>query len=189
MVLLQKRAHLLLKPTLMVVRLLPVDVTHQSPNLCWPNGKQTIPTLPRKIRNALLFHPNGRTCLDLGNNLRGRSRRGQSQRKMNVIRNAAHAKTLAIQSTRQSGNVSMKPCKNIVMDQWCPMFRTKNDVNQIETQRLCHRTDYMSPVQPSCSCHSASPEQPGSTSTKPQSLRPNNIPSQTESLGLHSPQP
>jgi hypothetical protein len=149
MVLLQKRTHLLLEPTLAVVRLLPVDVTHQRPKIGRANGKQSIPALPREIADTPLLHPCRRSGFHLGHNPRRASRRGQSQRNVNVVGNAAHAKTLALQLACCPGKISMKVCKDLVMDQRCPMFRTKNDVNQIETQRLCHRRNYMSGFQPS----------------------------------------
>ena len=149
MVLLEKRAHLVLKTPFDVVRLLPIDVMHQRNHVRRADGKQTVSTLPREFLNTLLFHPYGRASLNLRYDFGGRPRRRQPHRKMNVVGNSAHSKTLAIQFARSSGEICMKIWNNVIVDQRSPMFCAEDDMHQIEAQRLRHLTDYMSGLQPS----------------------------------------
>jgi len=149
MILLEKRAHLVLETPLGVVRPLPIDITHQCPDVRRTHGKQRIPALPREIPNALLLHPNGRPRFDLGHDLCRRSGRRQPHRKMNVVGNASHAKTFAIQFARDASKIRMKAGTDIVIDRRQPVFRAEHNMHQVETQRLRHGGDYMSCLQPS----------------------------------------
>jgi len=155
MILLEKRAHLVLETPLAMVRLLPVDITLQRAQIRRSDGKQTIPALPRKLPHPLLLHPDGRRRLDLRHELRGRSRRCQPHRKMNVIGNTAHAKALAIQYARRSREIGMKRGTDFLVDQRRAMFRAEDDMHQVEAQRLRHGTDYMPGLQPSPSSANA----------------------------------
>jgi len=148
MILLEKRAHLVLETTLLVVRLLPVDVTHQRADISRTDGKQGIPALPREIPNPLLFHPQRRSRLHLRHNLCRRFCRPQPNRKMNVVRNSTHAETLAIQFAGCTREIRVKTGKNAVVDQRRTIFRAEDDMHQVEAQRLRHRTNYMSGLQP-----------------------------------------
>jgi hypothetical protein len=149
MIFLEKRAHLVLEIPLPVVRLLSVDVTQESANIRGTNGKQSVPALPRKLTNSVLFHPNGRSGLDLGHNPRGYFCSTQPHRKMNVIGNPAHPEAFAIQLARHTGKICMKTSANIIVDKRRTMFRAENDMHQVEAQRLRHCTNYMSGLQPS----------------------------------------
>ena len=97
MVLLKKRAHLVLKTSLAVVRFLPFDVLEQRAQICWTDGKQTIPTLPRETGNTLLLHPYGRSRLDLRHHLRRRLCGRQLHRQMNMVGHPADTETIAPQ--------------------------------------------------------------------------------------------
>ena len=149
MILLEKRAHLVLETTLGVVRLLSVDVTQKHANIRRADGEQSVSALPREIANPLLFHPNGRPGLDLRHDLRRRSRRRQSYRKMNMVGNAAHPKTLAIQFARDAREICMKVGTDIIVDQRKPVLRAEDKMHQVEAQRLRHGTNYMPGLQPS----------------------------------------
>jgi hypothetical protein len=149
MILLKKRAHLTLKISLEMVRLLLVDVMNQRAQRRRTYREQPIPALPREIRNSLLLHPNGRTSLDFRHNLSGRSRRGQSHREMNVIGDPTHPKAFAIQLARSPRKVSVKSGSNLVIDQGSMLFRREDNMHQVEAQRLWHGDDFMSGLQPS----------------------------------------
>lgn len=149
MVLVEKRAHLILEVSLAMVRLLPVDISNQRTKIGRADGKQTVPALPRKSADTLLFHPGGRAGFDLGDNLGRRSCRGQSHRKMNVVSDASCSETLAIQFARGSRKIHVKSRQNVIIDQRDAIFGTEDDMNQVEAQRLRHCCDYMSGLQPS----------------------------------------
>jgi hypothetical protein len=149
MILIEKRAHLVLETPFDVVRLLRVDVVDQRADIRRADGKQTVSTLPRELGYPLLFHPYRRSGFHLGYEFRCRSRRRQSDRKMNVVGNSTHSKALTIQFARGSGEIRMKIRNHVIVDERSPMFRAENDMHQIEAQRLRHGSDYMSGLQPS----------------------------------------
>ena len=68
---------------------------------------------------------------------------------MNMVGNAAHPKTLAIQFTRRTREICMKCRGNILSDQRSTLFGAEHDMHQIETQRLRHGWNYMLGLQPS----------------------------------------
>ena len=149
MILLEKRAHLLPKIPLAVVRLLPVDVTQESVNVRWTNGKQRVSALPCKVPDTLFFHPCGGSRFDLRHDFRRRLCRPEPHREMHMIGNSAYSETLAIQFAGRSGQICVEGGKNAVVDQWSTMFRAEDDMHQVEAQRLRHRGNYMSGLQPS----------------------------------------
>jgi hypothetical protein len=131
-----------------MVRLLLVDVTEQRADIRWANRKQTIATLPREVINPLLLHPNGGARFDLRNNLGRRSRRRQSQRKMDVVGNSTDPEAFAIQLACGPRKIGMQCRFDSIVDQRGTMFRAEDDMHQIETQGLRHGSDYMSGLQP-----------------------------------------
>ena len=149
MILLEKRAHLVLETPLAVVRLLPVDVLQKSPDIGRADGKQRVSTLPRELRDPLLLHPDGRPGLDLGYDPRCRFCRPQPHRKMNMIGNSTHPETLAVQFARCTSQICVKSGANFVVDKRSTLFRAEDDMHQVEAQSLRHRGDYMSGLQPS----------------------------------------
>ena len=148
MILLEKRAHLILKTPFPMVHRLRVDVFRQRANVRRTDGKQTITALPRKVSHPLLFPPRGRYCLDLRNEFCGCSCRCQSHRKMNVVGNPTRAETFAIQLARCPRDIRMKCRADIIVDKRSPMFRAENNMHQVEAQRLRHARDYMPGLQP-----------------------------------------
>jgi hypothetical protein len=144
MILLKKRAHFVLKTPLAVVRLLLVDITNQCANIRRPNGKQSIPTLPCEPGNTLVLHPRRRSRLDLRNNFRRRPRRSQPHREMNMIGYATHTETFAIQLPRRPRQIRMQRRLDTLANQRRAILRAENNMNQIETQRLRHGTDFIS---------------------------------------------
>ena len=149
MILRIKRAHLVLKTTLGVMRLLSIDVIHQCVQIRRTGRKQSIPALPRECRDTPLLHPCRRSRLDLRNNFGGPSRRRQPQSQMHMIGDTADTKTFTTQLSRRAGKVCMKIVEDGLIDQGQSALRTENDMHQVEAQRLRHGADYMSGFQPS----------------------------------------
>jgi len=149
MILLPKPAHLVLKAPLGVVLPLAFNVSHQRAQICGPHGEQSIPALPRESGDTLLLHPNRRSCLDLRYHLCRGSRRRKPQGQMHMVLNASHSKTLAIKPARRAGQISMKGRANLVADQRLPLFRTEDNMDQVQAQRLCHDSLDVSGFQPS----------------------------------------
>jgi hypothetical protein len=168
MILRIERAHLLLKPSLAVVRPLIVDVLNKNPEVGWAHGKQPIPPLPCKIENTLLLHPDGRSSLNLRNNLRRRLRRRQPNRKMNMVRNAACPDALATQLPHGTRKIGMKVRKNLVMDQRLAVLRAEDDMDQVKAQRLGHGRHYMAGLQ--AQIHFPHPQQSSANGATPTSL-------------------
>jgi len=149
MILLKKRAHLVLETPLSVVRLLPFDVLHQRTQIRRTDGKQTIPTLPCETGHTLFLHPGRGRRLDLRQDLRRVLRRCKSNRKMDMICNSSCPEALAPQFARNPRKIRVQRNGTILRDQRSPTFSAEDDMNQIETQRLRHARDYMSGLQPS----------------------------------------
>jgi hypothetical protein len=149
MIFLTKRAQFILKAPFGMVRFLCVDVLNKSTQISRPNRKQTIPTLPGKGSDSLLFHPARRTGLDLRDDLCGSSYCGQTQSKMNMVGNTADTEALATQTACRSSEICMKSWSNFITNQRSTPFRAEDDVHQIQAQRLRHRRDYMLGLQPS----------------------------------------
>jgi hypothetical protein len=149
MILLEKRVHLVLKTPLAVVRLLFVDVIDQRADVGGADREQPVPALPREVRSCLLLHPNGRTGLDLRDNLRRRSRRSQPHGEMHMVGNSTNPKAFTIQLSGRTGKISVQNGTDLVVDQRCTLFRREHDMHQVETQRLWHPGNYMSDLQPS----------------------------------------
>jgi hypothetical protein len=149
MILRIKRSHLVLETPLAVVRLLRLDVSHQSANVRGTHRKQPVPTLPREIFHALLFHPRRRSRFDLRHNFRRLSRRSQTQCQMNVIGHTSGPKTFAIQFSCRARQIRVQRIGNLFRYQRSTIFRAEDDMHQVETQRLRHDADYMSGLQPS----------------------------------------
>ena len=136
MILLQKRAHLLLKTPLLVVRPLTVDVPQQRPHIRRTHGEQSISALPRELRDTLFFHPHRRACLQLRHHLRRGPRHRKTQRDVHMIFDATHAKTLAIQPASSPREIRMQSRRGLLAYQRHTTFRTEDNMHQIEAERL-----------------------------------------------------
>jgi hypothetical protein len=138
MILLKKRAHLVLKTPLTVVRRLLFDVSDERIHIRWSHRKHPIPSLPSETSASMRLHPYRRARLNLRHNLRSSSGRTQPQRQMHMVGNATGSKTLAPQPARSSCHISMQIGRNRCLDQRQPILRTKNHMHQIKAQRLRH---------------------------------------------------
>jgi hypothetical protein len=148
MILLEKRAHLILKTPSAVVCLLPIDIVDEGANIRRTDGEQPITALPREVTHPLLFHPRRRPRLNLRYEFCSRSCRCQPHCKMNVVGNAAHPKAFAIQFACRSREIGIKRSAHILVDQRGPMFRAENHMYQVKALRLRHGKDYMPGLQP-----------------------------------------
>ncbi len=149
MILLTKSAHLVLKAPFGVMLPLPVDVPHQSTQIRWPHGEQSISALPRECGDTMLLHPRGRRGLDLRNNLRRGSGGGKAQGQMHMVRNATNSEALAIELPRRTRQIRMKRRANLVGDQQLPFLRAKDNMDQIQAQRLRQDSLNVPGLQPS----------------------------------------
>ena len=145
---LTKRAHLLLKITLRVMRLLFVDITHQGMQVRWPDRKQTISTLPRKLCHAMLLHPHRRRGLQLRDRLRCRFGGTQPQRKMHVIHHTTGSKAIALQPSCGPGQVAMQTRRDLFTNQGHPALGAEDHVNHVQGQRLRHGAPHVPGFQP-----------------------------------------
>ncbi len=149
MILLTERAHLLLKVTLRVVRLLCVDILHQRAEVRRAYGEQTITPLPREGRCSLRLHPRRGGRLELRNGLGRCSGRSEAQRKMHMIRNAPCPEAFAVEPAGGPGKVCVQRRRKVIANYRHPALCTENDVDQIEIERLRHSTTHVSGLQPS----------------------------------------
>jgi len=149
MILLKKRAHLVLKTPPAVMRWLVADVSNEGGHIGGTDREQAIPTLPREHWDALPLHPRGRTGLNLRHDLRGRPCCRQPHREVHMVRNAADAKTFAIQLACRSRKIGMQCTSDLVIDQRQSVFRAEDNMYQVEAQRLRHRGNYRTVLQPS----------------------------------------
>ncbi len=188
MILLTKPAHLVLKAPLGMMLPLPVDVLHQRAKVCGANGEQSIPTLPRKFGNALFLHPNGRSRLYLGHNLRRGSCGSKPQSQMHMVFNASDPKAFAIELTRRTRQVRMKSRANRLRDQRHPLFSAKDNMDEIQAQRLRHGFLDVSVLQPSTFCTPPLPR-PSAWAVMRPGLRPSNQPTTTITAHARAQQP
>jgi len=149
MILLEKRAHLVLKAPLSMVDFLLIDVLNQRAQISRTNGEHPVSALPCEARNSAFLHPDRRRRFNLRHNLRRGCSRSQSYRKMNMICDPANSEALAIQFASCPGKVSMKVTRNVIANEWNSILRTEDNMHKIETQRLRHSGDYISGLQPS----------------------------------------
>jgi hypothetical protein len=143
-ILLEKRAKLLLKTLRAVMRLLCIDVTNQFIQIRRPNRKHTISPLPRELRQCrrLSLEPFRRRRFELLHQLRCRRRARQTNRKVNMVRNAADAIALAFGVTGNGSKIGVKGRTQSNIQDRCTIFRTKDHMNKQKRERLRHRADY-----------------------------------------------
>ncbi len=150
-ILLQQRPELLLKITLPMMRLLALDVLDQGLQIRRPNRERTISSLPRKLRQRgrLRFEPLGRGGLELFHQLRNRCCARQSNRQMNVVGNAPHAITFAFGIANDSGKISVERRTHGSIELRHSVLRAEDYMDEQKRERLWHRSDYRSGLQPS----------------------------------------
>ena len=154
MILLEKRAHFVLKTPPTVVCLLRVDVSNQRIEISRTDRKHPISPLPCEARDSAFFHPGRRRRLYFRHDLRSGCSRSQPDRKVNMICDPTHPKTLAIQVANRSTEVSVKVARDLFSDQRKSTLRAEDNMHKIETQRLGHSGDYISDLPPSLASNS-----------------------------------
>ena len=140
MILLKKRAHLVLKRPPLMVRVLCVDVPQQRPCIGRRHREGAIPTLPckpRQRRSLRLQPPRGRR-LHLADKL-GHIPIGMNpDRQVHMVGYTAHAQAIALRPTHHGRQIRTKIGTDSVTQQRATALRAENDVHQIERQRLRH---------------------------------------------------
>ena len=148
---LQERAKLLLKIMLPMMRLLALDVLDQGLQIRRPNRERAISSLPRELRQCgrLRLEPLGRGGFNIFHQLRNSRCARQSNRQMNVVGNAPHAITLALGVANYSGKISVERRANRLVKPRCAVLRAEDHMDEQKRERLWHRSDYRSGLQPS----------------------------------------
>jgi hypothetical protein len=149
MILLEKRSHLFLKIPLAVMRLLSFDVLNQRTGIRRAHGKRPISPLPREPIHTLRLHPLGRAGLQLLQQLRQALRRMQPHGQMNMVGYAANPEAIALFIAHNGRQIRMQRQSHTLVQQRPAILRAKHNVNQHKTQRLGHKANYKSGLQPS----------------------------------------
>ena len=150
-VLLQERTKLVLKRTLSMMRLLRVDVLNQRLQICRPNRKRSIPSLPRERRQCrrFCFDPLRRRCLQLRNQFCHIRRSRQTDCEMHMVCYASHAITLASGIANNRGKIRIQFHTDRIIQSRSASFRTEDHMHHNERERQWHRHEYRSGLQPS----------------------------------------
>jgi hypothetical protein len=148
----EERPQLILKRRLAMMRLLVIDVLDQSIQIRRSYRKRPITTLPRELRQLrrLGLEPFGRGCFKSFYQLRQIRRPRQTNREMHMVRYSANAITFAFQIAGNGSQICIKRRPYRTIENRFPIFCTENDVNQNKRERLRHRVDYSSGLQPPC---------------------------------------
>jgi len=150
-ILLQEYAQLILKSLLRVMRLLLVDVMNQRIQIGRPYRKRTIPALPRKLCQfgRLTLQPFRRGRFDLRNQVRNIRRAVQSNGEMDVIRNTANAKALALIVADNRCQISVEIGSHNIIENGSTVLRAEDNMDKKKAQRSCHGENYRSDLRPS----------------------------------------
>jgi hypothetical protein len=150
-ILLQEGAKLILKRTLLVMRLLPIDVLHQRLQIGRPNRKRPIPSLPGELRQRgrLRLQPLRRCCLQLRNQLRDSRGPRQSNRKMNMVRRSTNAIALAPRIARNRREIAMKIASYSIVKKRPAPLGTEDQMHHNKRERQWHGQVYRPGLQPS----------------------------------------
>jgi hypothetical protein len=148
MILLKKRAHLLLEIPLAMVRFLLLDVRDQRARVRRADGERPVPALPRKGLEALTLQPFGRRRFHFLNELRETLRRVQTNGEMHMVRHTADAKAIAFFIADKSREVHMQIGSHALVQQGKTSLRAEDNMDQDEAQRLGHGRDYMPGFRP-----------------------------------------
>lgn len=148
---LQKCTKLILKRLFAVMRLLRIDVPDQSVQIRRSNGERTISSLPCELRQArrLCLEPFRGRRFEIFDQLRHTQGTSQTNGKMNMVRDSVHAETFAFGIAGNRGEIRMKVSADVSVDERPAIFRAENQMNQNKSERLGHRQDYKSGLQPS----------------------------------------
>ena len=116
-----------------------------------PNRERTIPSLPCELRQVrrLSLKPLGRRRFQLFHNLRDARRARQANREMNVVCNPAHAKAFAFGVSGNGSKIRVECRPNGRIEDGSTVFCAEDNMDQNKRERLRHRVDYRSGLQPS----------------------------------------
>ncbi len=148
---LQECAHFLLEILLRMVRLLAVDVTDQSVRIRRSNGERAIASLPCESRQAwrLSLEPFRRRRFKLSHQVRHGSRAGQTNRQMDVVRNAPGTIAFAVRVTRHSSEIGVERRAHGGVEHRFAIFRAEDHMHKEKGEGLRHDGNYRSGFQPS----------------------------------------
>jgi hypothetical protein len=153
-VFLQERAKLILKRLLTMMGLLPVDVSEQLIQVARTNGKRPVAPLPSKPRQSgrLGLEPLGRRGFKLFHQRRHIHRTRHTNGKVNVVLYPSYPIAFAFGVSSNRSKIRMELGLHRGFKNRRAVFRTEDHMDQKECQRLCHRGDYRSDLQPSLGC-------------------------------------
>ncbi len=150
-ILLQKRAKLILIRALTMVRLLRVDILDECLQIGWPDGKRSIPSLPRELSQSGRFclEPLRRRSLQLCDQLRYIRRSRQTDCQMHMVRDTSDAVAFAASVTDDRSKVRIQFRTNRIVQSGSASLRTEDHMHHNERERQWHRHEYRSGLQPS----------------------------------------
>ena len=150
-ILLQKGAKLILKRTLPMMHLLRVDVLDERLQICRPNRKHSVSSLPGELcqPRRLGFQPLRRRGLQLRDQPRNIRGARQSNRKVYMVLHASYAITLAPSVARDRGKIRIQLRTNGIVHQTSSVFGTEDHMHYNERERQRHGDEYRSGLQPS----------------------------------------
>ncbi len=148
---LQERAKLLLKIMLPMMRLLALDVLDQCLQVRRPNRERAISSLPRELRQRgrLRLDPLGRGGFEIFHQLRNRRCARQSNRQMNMVGNATNPKAFTLGTANDGGKISIERRTHGSIELRHSVLRAEDHMDEQKRERLWHRSDYRSGLQPS----------------------------------------
>jgi hypothetical protein len=150
-VLLQERAKFVLERTLPMMYLLRIDVLDQCLQICRPNRKRSVPSLPCELRALRRFclEPLRRRSLQVPDQLGEIRAPRHSDRKMYMVRNPSHAIALTPGIANDHGKVRIQLRTDRIIENRPAALRTEDHVHHNERERQWHRRQYRSGLQPS----------------------------------------
>jgi hypothetical protein len=137
---LQKLPEFVLKRPGPVMRFLIVDVLHESAQLRLSKGEDTVTALPCESSEvfSLIAEPVVRSRFQVLDQVALRYCAGKSQGQMHIVRDATDTVSLATHVASYRRKVRVKVRSHGWVNPRFTMLRAKDDVDNDETQRLCH---------------------------------------------------
>jgi hypothetical protein len=150
-ILLQQRPKLILKRMLPVMHFLRINIPNQRLQICRPNRERTISSLPCELRQRrrLALDPPRRRRLHLLYQFRHGHCPRQPNRQMHMVGRTANAITFAPVIPHKSREIKIKFRSHSLIQNRRTILRAEDHMNQNKRERLWHRADYRSGLQPS----------------------------------------
>jgi len=147
----QELAEFVFERLLGVMRFLGINVRRQGAQVSRADGEDTVTHLPREIPKGrcLSLEPFGGRRFQFFNQLGDGDRPRQTNRKMDVVRYATSAIAFASGVSSDRGEVRMQIRADRFSQPGMTVLGAEDNVDQHESQRLCHGEDYRSGLQPS----------------------------------------